>query len=264
MKAASIPLILTLMAVSGFAQELPSFPSNLYNARSPEGIFDVLVHVDGEAILYVHGTEIRYMLLSGSPPRDAGSNYRQPIPKAAFGSFNVQRKAGRGSVALVESPAPKNNYTAVLRINDKNAGEDFYHIQLDWTWNPADPSRPPRNRYTRPLESPRNDPNEYRRGNTGSFSFQGRVDDVAILRIRSDQVREEDLAGRPIQGERFQFSQPLPSARLRFLELTEVSGRGYVELVEKPWEGNRWTAVVRITDRAPGNGRYSFKLVWSR
>ena len=264
MRLASILLILVFMTVSGFAQELPSFPSNLYNARSPEGIFDVLVHVDGEAIVYVRGRDIRYVLLSGAPLRDAGSNYRQPIPQAVFGSFNMQKLAGRGSVALVEPPAPKNNYTAVLRINDKNAGDDFYHIQLDWTWNPADPSRPPGNRYTRPLESPRNDPNEYRRSNNGSFVFLGRVDEVAILRIRADQVSEEDLAGRPIRGERFQFSQPLPSTRLRSLELTEVSGRGFVELVEKPWEGNRWTAVVRITDPARGNGLYGFKLVWSR
>jgi hypothetical protein len=90
------------------------------------------------------------------------------------------------------------------------------------------------------------------------------VDDVAILYIRSDQVREEDIAGKPIRAERFEFSQPLPSTRLRSIELTEVSGRGRVELVEEPWEGNRFTAVVRISDPASGNARYRFKLVWSR
>jgi hypothetical protein len=264
MRLTLVLLLSLLLAVPALAQELPAFRSDLYNPRSPEGIFDVLVHVDGEAILYIQDTNIRYMLLSGAPLRDAGSNYRQPLPRAVFGSFNMEKKAGRGSVDLVEAPSPVNNYTAVVRINDRNAGADFYHLRLDWTWNPANPSRPPGGRFSRPLDSSINDPNDYKRSRSGSFEFQGRVDDVAILYIRSDQVREEDIAGRPIRSERFEFSQPLPSVRLRSIELTEVSGRGRVELVEKPWEGSRFTAVVRISDPASGNGRYSFKLVWSR
>ena len=264
MRFAFMALLLTLTASPVMAQELPTFRSNLYNPRSPEGIFDVLVHVDGEAILYVQNTGLRYMLLSGAPLRDAGSNYRQPIPRAVLGSFNMQKVAGRGAVTLVEEPGPVNNYTAVLRINDRNGGEDFYHIRLDWTWDPSNPSRAPGGRDSRPLSSPNNDANDYRRGREGTFEFRGQVDDVAILRIRGDQVREEDIAGRPIRGERFQFSQPLPASRLRTLELTEINGRGQVELVEKPWEGNRWMAVVRITDPRPGVGRYSFKLVWTR
>jgi hypothetical protein len=167
-------------------------------------------------------------------------------------------------VTLVEPPGPVNNYTAIIRINDRNAGADFYHIRLDWTWNPGNPSRPPNGRFSRPLNSTNNDPNDYRRSRDGFFTFQGRVDDVAVLYIRSDQVREEDLNGRPIRNERFEFSQPLPSTRLRSIELAEVSGRGQVELIEKPWEGNRYTAVVRISDPQSGNGRYSFRLVWQR
>ena len=264
MRTASTLVLLAVLAVPGFAQDIPTTKSDLYNARSPEGIFDVLVYVDGEAIVYVHDTNIRYTLLSGNALRNAGSNYRQPIPEAVFGTFSINRVAGRGTVALVEPPSAVNNYTAILRINDKNAGEDLYHVRLNWTWNPADPTRAPGGSNSRPLASPRNDPNDYRRSNNGYFEFRGRVDDVAILRIRSDQVREEDLSGKPIQSERFGFSQPLPSARLKSLELTEVAGRGDVELVEKPWEGNGFTAVIRITDRSPGNGLYSLKLVWSR
>jgi hypothetical protein len=260
----SILVVVLLLAAPCFSQELPSFRSDLFNARSPEGLFDLLVHVDGEAIVYIKGTNIRYMLLSGQPLRDAGSNYRQGIPEAVFGEFNMVKKAGRGSVALVEPPAAKNNYTAIVRINDKNAGEDFYHVQLDWTWDPNNPSRPPGGRFTRPLDSPRNDPGDYNRGRGGSFEFRGRVDDVAILRVRSDQVREEDLAGRPIANEQFRFSQPLPAARVSTIEIVDVSGRGSVELVEKPWEGNRFTAVIRITDPQRGSDRYSFRLEWRR
>jgi hypothetical protein len=123
---------------------------------------------------------------------------------------------------------------------------------------------PPGGRYSRPLDSRRNDPGDYKNGRDGSFEFQGSVDDVTVLYIRSDQVRAEDIAGRPIRGDRFKFSQPLPAQRIKMLELVEVSGRGDVELVERPWEGNRFTAVVRITDRQRGSGSYRFKLEWSR
>ncbi len=264
MKTAQILVVLSCLTIPGFAQELPSFRNDAYNPRSPEGVFDLLVRVDGEAIVYIQGANIRYTLLGGAPLQDAGSNYNQAIPEAVFGSFNMEKKAGRGSASLMEVPSRSNNFTAVVRINDRNSGSDLYHLRLDWTWNPADPSRPPGGRYSRPLDSQVNDAGDYKRGRNGFFRFRGRVDDVAILRIRSDQVREEDLAGKPIANDKFEFSQPLPSVRLKTLELVDVNGRGEVELVERPWEGNRFTAVIRITDPSPGNSVYSFRLIWSR
>jgi len=257
-------LMSCLLASWAFAQELPASRSPQYNERSSEGVFDLLVHVDGEAILYVRNTEIGYLLLSGVPLRDAGSNYSQPVPQAVFGSFNMEKKAGRGTATLVEEANAKNNYTAVVRINDRGSGADFYHIRLAWVWNPADPSRAPGGRNSERLESRRNDPGDYNRGREGNLEFRGRVDDVIVLRVRSDQVRVELISGRPLRGERFRFSQPLPSVALKEIQLTEIEGRAQVELLERPYEGNRYSAVIRITDPRSGDGEYSFKLVWRR
>jgi hypothetical protein len=44
----------------------------------------------------------------------------------------------------------------------------------------------------------------------------------------------------------------------------DVQGRGDIELVEKPWEGNKFTAVVILSDPQRGASTYSFRLVWSR
>ena len=248
----------------GQSEQLPSFRNSQYDPRNAEGAFDVLVHVDGEAFIYVKDTELTYLPLSGAPIRDAGSNYSQGIPQAVFGSFNMVKIAGRGDVSLHESPGPNNDYTAIIRVNDRQSGANLYHIRLDWTWNPANPRVPPSGRYSRPLDSRTNDSSDYKRSRNGSFEFRGNVDDVTVLYIRSDQVRAEDIAGKPIRKDRFRFSQPLPAERLKSIELTEVSGRGQVELVEKPWEGNRFQAVIRITDRQRGNAPYSFKLTWRR
>jgi hypothetical protein len=255
--AGSIP------AAAQFLQ-LPSFPNSHYSARNAEGMFDVLVFVDGEAFIYVRDTELKYLPLNGAPIRDAGSNYSQGIPRAVFGSFNMVKIAGRGNVDLHEEPNPGNDYTAILRVNDRQPGAELYHIRLDWNWNPANPLVPPRGRFSRPLDSRTNDPGDYRNSRRGSFEFRGSVDDVTVLYIRSDQVRSEDISGKPIRNDRFWFSQPLPAQRLRSFELIEATGRGEIDLVERPWEGNRFTAVVRITDRQRGSAPYRFKLEWSR
>lgn len=268
MKLAMVLLLLSTLTVSAAQDrqfvQLETWPAPNFNAREAQGAFDILLHVDGEAFLYVKGTDLHYLPLSGAPIRNAGTNYTQPVPRAVYGSFNVVKVAGSGDVDLYEEPNPMNDYKAVIRVTDKKSGADFYHIHLDWTWNPANPSQPPGGRYSRPLESRTNDPSDYRRGREGTFEFRGRVDDSTVLHIRSDQVREEDLTGRAIRGDRFTFSQPLPAQRLKTLNLVVEEGRGEVDIVEKPWEGNNFTAVVLITDPQRGNSTYTFRLVWSR
>jgi hypothetical protein len=286
MKLASTLLLLCLVPLSVGAQELASVRSPEYNTRVGNGIYDLAVRVDGEAILYVKETNIRYLLLSGQPLQNIGSSYTQPLPHAAFGVFNMEKLAGRGTVTLVETPTSGNNFTAVVRINDDKAGADIYRVRLSWTWNPSNPTRPPvgyegtgalargpNDRYDdrngRPDDrfDPRNDRNDRGsdiRNRYGVFEFAGKVDGTTILRIHADQVRIENVAGQAMRNQSFKFSDPLPTDDLREISITESDGRGKIELVEKPWSGNRYTAVIRITDDSPGAGQYNFKLAWRR
>jgi len=268
MRLAAILLLVSGLTLSA-AQDnkfvpLPSFAAAGFNPRTAEGTYDIVVQVDGEAFLYVQGTNLKYLPLSGGPLQDKGTNYTQGIPRAVFSSFNVAKIAGRGTIDLYEEPNPKNDYTAVIRVTDKNPGSELYHIRLNWSWNPANPTQPLGGRAGRPLDNRDNDPGDYRRGREGSFQFRGTVDDVTVLRINSDRVRAEDLAGRPLRGDQFSFSQPLPYERVRTIQIVDVEGRGDVELVEKPWEGNKFTAVVIISDPQRGASSYSFRLAWSR
>jgi len=270
MRLSAILILLSALTLSA-AQDnstrvpLPSYANAGFNARTAEGTYDILVQVDGEAFLYVQGTEVKYLWLSGGPLQDKGTNYSQGVPRAVFNSFNVAKIAGRGNVDVYEEPNAKNDYTAVIRVTDKDRGSDLYHIRLTWTWNPANPMQPVGGgRASRPLENRENDPGDYRRGREGSFQFRGTVDDVTVLRINADRVRAEDLTGRPLRSDQFSFSQPLPYERVRSIQLIDVEGRGDVELVEKPWEGNKFTAVVLISDPQRGASGYSFRLAWSR
>jgi hypothetical protein len=275
MKFLSALLLLTILPLSAVAiQNLPALPADRgpqFDPRAGVGSFDLLFYVDGEAIVYVKDNGLKYSLLSGTPLQNAGSNYTQPIPHAVFGDFTMEKIAGRGTVTLVETPVALNNFSAVVRIKDDKSGRDLYHIRLTWSWNPSDPSRSPYDGvagrggrgHDDHHDSRYNDHDNYG-PREGAFEFKGRVDGVTVLHIRGDQVRVENLSGQPLRDQVFKFTGPIPISDLRDMDLVESVGRGKIELVERPWDGNRYTAVVRITDYNTGSGQYSFKLAWHR
>lgn len=280
MKVLSVLMLLTILPLSAVAvQNLPSLPADRgpqFDTRSGVGSFDLVFYVDGEAIVYVKDTGLKYSLLSGSMLQNAGSNYTQPIPHAVFGDFTMEKIAGRGTVSLVETPVALNNFSAVVRIKDDKAGRDLYHIRLAWSWNPNNPNRSPydgvsgrggsggNGRGYDDRYDPRYNDRGYNGSRDGAFEFRGRVDGVTVLHIRGDQVRVENLSGQPLRDQSFKFSGPIPTSSLRDISLVESVGRGRVELVEKPWDGNRYEAVVRISDSSNGSAQYSFKLAWHR
>ncbi len=264
MKSASTLMCILFASASAMSQTLPAQRSDAYNPRSTNGAFDLVIYVDGENFISVQGDQITYQVQNGTLPRNAGSNYNQPIPRARFGTFNMQKIAGRGSVELYQEPTPGNDYTAVLRINDTRGGADLYHVRLEWTWNPADPSNPPGIRGGESVQANVSRARDYDRDANGEFAFRGRVDGLTAFYIRSDQVRTQVFTGSRSRGERFAFSQPIPARRMESFEIVDVRGRGKVDLVERPWEGNDYTAVVRIQDDSRGAADYAFRLVWRR
>jgi hypothetical protein len=45
---------------------------------------------------------------------------------------SLNREAGRGDIRIVEQPSARNNYTAVIRIKDNQAGKGRYAFNLQW------------------------------------------------------------------------------------------------------------------------------------
>jgi hypothetical protein len=114
------------------------------------------------------------------------------------------------------------------------------------------------------LSSSENDPSRYNNSSEGLFEFRGRVDGSVLFRIQGGRVFAEAEAGRPAEVERFSFSQPLPSSGLAAIEVEQRDGRGEVVLLERPWQGNNFTAVIRVSDPRGGDDRYHFRLQWRR
>ena len=109
-----------------------------------------------------------------------------------------------------------------------------------------------------------NDPSRYIDASDGLFEFRGRVDGVVRIRIRGDRVLAESTVGRPLEVERFLFTQPVPSARVADMRVERKDGRGKVVLLERPWEGNHFMALVEISDPKGGDDRYHFRLSWKK
>ncbi len=113
--------------------------SSDYDANARRGEFNLRFYVDMTMELYVQGDTVRYRF-EGQRPRDDGSEYSQPIPRAVFSRFDLEQKDGRGEIVLLEKPTPDNDYTAKLRITDSKGGEDRYHARLSWEWTAAAPA----------------------------------------------------------------------------------------------------------------------------
>src|SRR5213078_3679855 len=97
-------LLVLSLSLSAAAQEYSAGRGPNYDPRSGVGSFDLILYVDGEVLLYVQEGRIRTQILSGNPTEEAGSNFTQPIPKAVFGDFRMEKITGRGVVTLPEGP----------------------------------------------------------------------------------------------------------------------------------------------------------------
>ncbi|HEU0004492.1 MAG TPA: hypothetical protein VFS12_00760, partial [Terriglobia bacterium] len=45
---------------------------------------------------------------------------------------DVRKRDGRGKVRVVESPSRRNDYTAIIEIEDDTGGADNYEIEVEW------------------------------------------------------------------------------------------------------------------------------------
>ena len=133
---------------------------------------------------------------------------------------------------------------------------------------PTAPALPTRQAVSVPgieIFSDKNRPDKYKLSDKeGRFDFEGRIDATAVIRLRADRVFVESIGGRPADVHGFDFSQPLPAGRLSRIELRDKDGRGDITLLEQPWEGNGYLAVIQISDPKGGDSKYRFRLNWSR
>lgn len=240
-------LFVPFLMISAQAQWWPNpnpnqYPNSGVSRFRWEGV------VDGTSSVSIKGRRVNVETSSGLPVQRQRYEFTDALPRTAT---NVQLVVfdGRGRVRLSEAPRSNNDFTAVVRIDDRSGGRDFYSFEL--RWNDRDYRD---NGGGWSGNSPRN--SDY-------VTWSGRVDGESIIRFRSDQVFDQTVNGQGVNGERYRFSAPMPSSGVD-VNLSNTQGRGEIVIVEQPSRRNNFTTAVMIRDRQNGVGNYSFTLVWAK
>lgn len=120
------------------AASLPGTPLSSYDNdplrfdTSPSGQLEFRGHIDDVVEFLVRGDRLHAVLISGQQVKVERFRFSQPLPVARNLTVNVEKKDGRGTVELVETPSRANAFTARIRVTDSQGGSDRYHWVLSW------------------------------------------------------------------------------------------------------------------------------------
>jgi hypothetical protein len=197
--------------------------------------------VDGSDDIFIHGNSVRVEHISANPIQKQDYRFSAPLPSGDV-DVELQVIKGRGDVRLLEQPSRRNQYTAVVRVDDQdNGGDSDYEFELSWSRKES------------------KDSSAY----NSVFRWRGKVDIGCEIAISGNQHREKDAGGSGTQVRSATFSEPLPKSDVP-LSVNKRSGRGKVELIQTPSASNGYTAIVRIDDNKGGADDYDFELRWPR
>lgn len=96
-----------------------------------EGTCEWEARVDGSVVVTIRGDQAEYQELSGQPVAGPTLRCTAGLPGQAA-QVEVEKKAGRGSVRLVEAPAESNGFVARIQVDDPKGGADQYRVTIRW------------------------------------------------------------------------------------------------------------------------------------
>lgn len=197
--------------------------------------------VDGVDDILIRGSEVRIDHVSAQPIQHQEYRFTAPLPPAEV-ELRLEVVKARGDVRILEQPTRRNDYTAVVRVDDQDHGGDSeYELELSWSrrdWDGGD-------------------------AYDASFRWRGRVDIGCTLEVRGNGHVVNDLGGQGTRERDYRFSEPLPSSEVG-VSVEKKDGRGEVRLVQMPRASNGYTAVVEIEDDKSGADDYEIELRWQR
>jgi hypothetical protein len=129
-------LFLLMAASPAFSFDIVARRSDNYDFNRRDGRFDVRLNVFGRTEIAVRENRIEIGRTQGRDPYDAGSEYRQEIPRARLIGLRIDQRDGRDGYRILEEPNARNGFALVLLIDDRGRGEDRYHLRI--TWEDAD------------------------------------------------------------------------------------------------------------------------------
>ena len=87
--------------------------------------------VDQEVQLFIRSRDIETRTISGSSFGSGTFSFTSSLPTRNV-NVDVVKKAGRGTVRVLEQPSRDNDYTAVVQIIDSGGGAKEYQLEIIW------------------------------------------------------------------------------------------------------------------------------------
>ena len=205
--------------------------------------------VDGVDEILIQGSDVRVNHIEAKPIQRQDHRFTAPLPSRAV-EVELRGVQGRGKVRLMEQPSSRNDYTAVIRIEDDKGGDGEYEFELVWDDDWDD------------WGDEKDDWRSSGKQQTG-FRWKGRVDIGVRIEVQGREHNLEDMGGSGTIELEARFDAELPRSDVA-LSLRKLDGRGEVELLQSPSASNDYTAVVQIEDDKAGADNYEFELRWHR
>lgn len=88
--------------------------------------------VDDVVELTIRRQSVRVRTISGRTYGKGSYDFNGSGMNRNSDRVRVDKEDGRGRVFIVQRPNRRNNWTAVIRIEDKNGGADRYRVRVYW------------------------------------------------------------------------------------------------------------------------------------
>ncbi|MEO6588318.1 MAG: hypothetical protein ABIP06_03225 [Pyrinomonadaceae bacterium] len=88
--------------------------------------------VDDVVELTIRRQNVRVRTLSGTRYNNGSYDFDGGGLNRNSDNVDVDREEGRGKVYIVQRPNRRNNYTTIVRIEDKKGGPDRYRVRVKW------------------------------------------------------------------------------------------------------------------------------------
>jgi len=88
--------------------------------------------VDSVVRITIQGKNLYAQTISGRDYGEGTFSFTAPVPSDKNSQIGVDKKNGRGGVAIIQQPNRSNNYTAIIEIRDGDGGAREYNLEIYW------------------------------------------------------------------------------------------------------------------------------------
>ena len=87
--------------------------------------------VDNEIHLVIKDRNLETRMIAGTEYKNETFNFTSALPSRNV-TVEVNKKKGRGTVTVIQQPTRNNDFTAVVRILDRDSGAREYELDIYW------------------------------------------------------------------------------------------------------------------------------------